>query len=146
MEIFEGCVKTLSEFKADENDEQKTSNLCILYSIAYIKIYLEKFVGFSDEYHINERNQILEVIKNQNKIMKVLKIYILKILYNLKNKKWNKVEMSDLNRELKDIQKMSDSDSESYYQYFLLNYFIPSDEIDNDEYKKELEINKINKS
>jgi len=139
LEIFEGCVKTLSEFKPNENDEQKTSNLCILYSIAYIKIYLEKFVGFSDEYDINERNQILEVIKNQNKIMKVFKIYILKILYNLKNKKWNKVEMSDLNRELKDIQKMSDSDSESYYQYFLLNYFIPSDEIDNDVYKKESE-------
>ena len=135
FEIYEECVKTLNDLISSEKGEDNTSNLCKLYSIAYIKIYLTKFVELIEKYDENEINDILHVIsKFKNNTMKVIKIYILKILYNLKNKNWKNISDYNVYREIKKGLYEDNNGSNLDLDYFLLNYFIPTDKIDNKDF------------
>jgi hypothetical protein len=74
--------------------------------------------------------------------MKVLKIYILKLYYNSKNRNWESISYHDFvkNKAFNSILKSSENISFS----FLINYFMPSNESDEKKFKEELNIfNKI---
>jgi hypothetical protein len=91
LEIFEDCIGILKEYikaqNSSENENKKFVNLIKLYSIAFIKIYLKKFIDSIDKYIDEEINIVLSEINNEdNSLMKVLKIYILKLYYNSKNR------------------------------------------------------------
>ena len=66
--------------------------------------------------------------------MKVIKIYILKILYNLKNKNWKNISDYNVYREIKKGLYEDNNGSNLDLDYFLLNYFIPTDKIDNKDF------------
>ena len=85
--IFKKIVENLESIIVKENNDQSVSNLSKLYSIAYVKIYLNYFVTFIKEKKINSKD-IKEIIDYlcvdpKNNFRKVLKIYILKLFYSL---------------------------------------------------------------
>ena len=147
LDIFEECIRILGDYikaqKSSENENKKIANLNKLYSIAFIKIYLKKFVDSIDKFNDDEINIILSKINDEdNSLMKVLKIYILKLYYNSKNRNWESISYHDFvkNKAFNSILKSSENISFS----FLINYFMPSNESDEKKFKEELNIfNKI---
>ena len=85
--IFKDTIKILDDIS---NSTEETSNLLKLYSIVYVKMYLFYLTNFLIN-NYQEMNtsfkEVFESIDNlRNKaISKVLKIYILKLIFNLKN-------------------------------------------------------------
>ena len=71
MDIFEECIRILGDYikaqKSSENENKKIANLNKLYSIAFIKIYLKKFVDSIDKFNDDEINIILSKINDEDK-------------------------------------------------------------------------------
>ena len=150
LEIFEKCIIILNDYikaqnskeKEKEKENKNVSNLNKLYSIAFIKIYLKKFVDSIDKYDDEEINIVLSRISDEsNNLMKVLKIYILKLFYNSKYRNWENLYNYDFmnNNAFNSILKGSENNSFS----FLIIYFMPSNEGDEKPFKEEL--NKFSK-
>ena len=140
LDIFEECLTQISKgFPNKKGKMEKISNLNKLYSIAFIKVYLNKFVEFefSQKYNDMEIKDIFDRIKTSvhknTNLENVIKIYIIKILYNLNNRNFEKILEYDLIQcsEFKNIQINS--------QHFLINYFVPLDENDEKEFKHGIE-------
>ena len=144
MELFEDCIQNLIDMNKgnlnsnSSSETKEISNLSKLYSIAFIKIYLTKFVEFIDNYDNQDLEKVFccisrHIRKNDN-LIKVIKIYILKNVYNLKNRNWARISEYDFTRknEFNDIQINSQS--------FLINYFLPLDDSDEKEFNKVKEI------
>ena len=151
FDIFNQCVSFLDNFLNNEieKDDIKNYNLCKLYAISYIKIYLNKLITFIYEKNQFVRNtdEIMKIIKgnNQNdKFRNVLKIYIFKLFYNIMGKSWdnllsfnyenngidftNIIINSDYSNEESSIIKEIISEEKSpteekYKDYPLLKYF-----------------------
>ena len=84
MKIFEQQIQVLDNISL-KNEDNDYNLLCKLYSLTYTKMYLDKFVFLIknkyneiDEY--KDFKKIINEIKNKN-FGKVIKIYILKLLY-----------------------------------------------------------------
>ena len=138
LDIFEQCINRISQISSNKNIEiNKFSNLSKLYSISFIKVYLTKFIEFCEKYDDIQIKTILDGIsKNINKntnLENVIKIYILKILYNLNNRNLEKLFKYDfiLRKEFENINIKS--------EYFLINYFVPLDENEEKEFKYGIE-------
>ena len=141
LDIFEECIRILGDYikaqKSSENENKKIANLNKLYSIAFIKIYLKKFVDSIDKFNDDEINIILSKINDEdNSLMKVLKIYILKLYYNSKNRNWESISYHDFvkNKAFNSILKSSENISFS----FLINYFMPANKNDENQFKEEV--------
>ena len=84
FKIFKKFVENLESIIKEKNNEN--SKLSKLYSIAYIKIYLNYFVTFIKNKKLKTSN-IKEIVNyicsNESKFRYVLKIYILKLFNNL---------------------------------------------------------------
>ena len=134
-DIFMKCIEELNSSKIEEN------NLYKLYCIAFIKIYLSKFVEFFDKYEDNEVNLILNLINDDKNLMKVIKIYVLKLIYNFNNRNWEK-SFDGHFRVFKQLDTMLDQyDNDSTIQknpLFLTNYFIPSYEKTETKFKEQI--------
>ena len=142
LNLFGECVEHLS--RVIQNKE-KTSNLSKLYSIAFIKVYLYKFIEFefNQKYGDDQIKSIFDTIKTNNiykntNFMNVLFIYIIKIMYNLYNRNFLKLFNSDLiyrndrNEYFKTIQLNT--------QNFLINYFVPLDENEEKEFNHGIQL------
>ena len=93
FDIFGKCVRFLDEI--DENNGQN-NNLGKLYSISYIKAYLNQLVKFSlDDKTRNQMGAINIIInlimERNNNIRKLIKIYIIKLIYNSNEKNYNQL-------------------------------------------------------
>ncbi len=145
---FEIFKQTINFLDSCSNSKNKLSiedniNLCKLYSIVYVKMYLSKLVFFIIKMSGENFKSIFEVIKSlKNKnFMKVIKIYILKLFYNFMNnnleefQKFNYknagIDFFDEFSKIKENEKKEDE---------MLILFLPLEEED---YKKYLELSKI---
>ena len=111
QKIFEQCVNELDIIVSKKTTGK--SNLCKLYCIAYIKIYLRKYVDVivnsKDDIDIGLIQRILNIIFKENKLMKVIKIYILKIFFNLFGRKWENLYYYEFKKkQLDELQNMID--------------------------------------
>ena len=89
LKIFKQTIELLDSISNSNINNKKNIHLCKLYSIVYIKIYLSKLVYFIKEKlnqigKIDSIMKVIEGIKNKN-FKKVIKIYVLKILYSCIN-------------------------------------------------------------
>ena len=95
LDIFSDCLNTLEMIyknsqEKEENKEKINNELLLkLYCISYIKIYLYKCIHFTDSKN-NEFlgfKKIMEIIKgnSKNNFRKMIKIYILKIIFHIKD-------------------------------------------------------------
>ena len=155
FDIFKDCIIFLDK-KSDKNE--KNYNLAKLYSISYIKAYLNQLVNFSLEkfQNLGPINQIIDFINgNNNKFREVIRIYIIKLFFNSEKVKRNYKQLSDLKpptlgydfiptmlmdeksaeRTKEIIEEKKSPTLEEYNEYPYLKYFIYS--INK---KKELEI------
>ena len=88
--MFQETIKILDSIsKSKEQNNKKNTNLLKLYSIVYTKIYLYHFTNFLINNN-GELKNIKDIINCINKISdkefsKVIKIYVLKLIFNLKN-------------------------------------------------------------
>ena len=88
IKLFEQQIQVLDSISL-KSEDNNYNLLCKLYSVTYIKMYLDKFVFLIknkyneiDEY--KDFMKIINEIKNKN-FEKIIKIYILKLLYNYLN-------------------------------------------------------------
>ena len=142
FDIFVECFRFLD--KIDENNG-KNNNLGKLFSISYIKAYLNQLVKFNlDDKTRNQMRSIKDIInlltEENNNIRKLIKIYIIKLIYNSNKKNYdelNKINfksmelgfiiemLSEENANLREIieEKISPT-NEKYADYPYLKYFI----------------------
>ena len=98
FKIFEDSIKILDKISKSNNQKnnKENTNLLKLYSIVYIKMYLYYFTYFIDK-NYQEMNSpkiiidCIEKISNKN-FAKVIKIYTLKLIYNLKNNNFDEFQ------------------------------------------------------
>ena len=128
FEQFLGNIKSLYLMSNGENN--KISHLDKLYSLSFIKVYITKFIEYIDKYDDNEIFYIYKAIKDDTTFTKILKIYILKILFNFNNRNYEQFIKSNFidKLELGDLFKDSK-------ESFLINYFLPMEEKNENEFK-----------
>jgi hypothetical protein len=95
LETFKNKILKLEEIfdnniKKKEKDRTKYINIDKLYSIAYIKIYLNKAINFilkKRQEFLNFESNVMRIIQGEssNDFRKVIKFYILKLLYDSLN-------------------------------------------------------------
>ena len=88
LELFKDCINIIENIYNDRKEGKKIIKnelLCQIYSIAYIKIYLFKFVFFSHHNNIqfNDFEEILKAINGEekNEVREMIKIYIFKVFF-----------------------------------------------------------------
>jgi len=85
LKIFGDCLRFLDEL---DYSKDKNIDLAKLYSISYIKSYLDLLVNFSMSKNNQELGSIEDIAKlingRDNAFRKVIKIYIIKLFYNSK--------------------------------------------------------------
>ena len=94
LNIFKQCIQFLDKFLNNNYNKTGNINLCKLYSIVYIKIYLSKAVLMIKEKYKEMGNsediiKVIQDIENKN-FEKVLKIYIFKNFYYLLDNNYEK--------------------------------------------------------
>ena len=85
LEIFKECIKFLNDYKEKKKDiENKKKHISKLFCLGYIKAYCFTFITMFDEPKpkFKEPETIIKVI-NDNKLKKMIILYIYKILFNL---------------------------------------------------------------
>ena len=131
----------------DDQKENENKHLAKLFAITYIKIYLNIFINFihGKSQLIKDYNEIVGIIEGGKKncnIFKLIKIYILKIIFNLLNRNWQELLCYNYNlRKIEFITDiLTDEKESSMDKSFLTNYFLPLDtEEDKNNYLKTCE-------
>ena len=130
--IFEQTIKNLDSFSKLNNKKQKEKNstLLKLYSVVYVKMYLNYLSNFivNNYQEMKSINNIMDCIKNitNKEFAKVIKIYILKLIFNLKN---NNFEEFKKEFEQKEIYFYKEIEGEKKAKDIILTYFfLPSEE------------------
>ena len=140
FEIFKEAIEFLDSFST----KKKNNNLCKLYSIVYTKMYLSKLVFMLKEKYqemgdIQNIMKVIKSIKNKN-FSKVIKLYILKLFFNLSN---NFEEFKNYNFEkvgIDFIKEFSTSKQTQSNEMMLTHFFLPLDEEDYKKYLEELKL------
>ena len=139
--IFKECLDFLDVMIINKENNLENVKLCKLYSITYIKVYLNKFVHFicTDYKSIGNVKPIIDsfsLLSSKN-LSKVIKIYILKLFFNYFNRNWNEMEQFEFQKhqivfiteffgnEVNDEQKEKEKK-----RAFLTNCFLPLDSKD----------------
>ena len=139
IKLFEQCIQVLdniSNLKENEFSEKfinKNIHLCKLYSVVYVKIYLNKFIFYIKDNENNESKHIFNIIKDikNSKFKKVIKIYILKLYYYYTNHNFDELKYFNYkyNIEIENDFPSFDNNEEIIYKYYLFP-------IEQDDYKK----------
>ena len=150
FDIFKDTIKfldSISNSKGKINIDENI-NLCKLFSIVYVKMYLSKLVFFIKKMPNGNFKNIIEIIKtlkNKN-FMKVIQIYILKLFYNLMNNNFEEFQKFDYKKAgidyfFDEFSKKKENKKDKKEEDAMLTYFLlPLDEVD---YKKYLELSKL---
>ena len=127
-EIFNNCLELLDSI-VKGRAKINNSNLCKLFAITYIKIYLSKLVSFiiEDYESMSDISKIFYEINNaDNDFRKVVKFYIFKLFFNSLNKNWEDLTHSryeffqNMNLNFKDNSEQDNSQIDS----FIINYHL----------------------
>ena len=97
LEIFEECVNYLNNIN---NQKEENKNLAKLYSISYIKSYLNQLVNFSlnSIQELGSIKDIIDIIESKKSgLIKVIKLYIIKLFFNTEKVKKKFSELSKIN-------------------------------------------------
>ena len=141
INIFKQTLQFLDEIIIKNNNDINNINICKLYSIVYIKMYLNKFVfliknKYNDLDDYKEVMNTIHDIKNKS-FEKIIKIYILKLLYNFLDNNLeflNNLDYKKYNIDTKDFKSLFNEKEEIFLTYFLL----PIDKVNYNIYLNEL--------
>ena len=130
FQIFEDAIKNLDLISKSNNQKknQENTNLLKLYCVVYVKMYLYYFTYFIDKNYqkMKSTKSIIDCIENiSNKnFAKVIKIYTLKLIYNLKN--GNFEEFQNYEFEQKEIKFYKEIEGQKNSGDMLTYFFMPS--------------------
>ena len=106
-DILKECLEFLENKFLNKEKKIDNEKLCKLYSITYIKIYLNKLVYFitTNIRLMADIRPLIDVIcgYKSNNFRKVIKIYILKLLFNFFQRNWDEFENFNLEKYQIDI-------------------------------------------
>ena len=129
LDVIYDKDKNKNKDKYDNDNEIENDNICKLFAISYIKIYLNKLIYFvyNKENEINGIEEIVEIIKGSdefNKLRKVIKIYVFKLFFNLVNKNWkNFINCNYESKQIDFYQILNDGNENQ--NLYLTKYFLP---------------------
>ena len=143
FQFFEETIKTLnsiSEGKLPNNEDNR--NLLKLYSIVYVKKYLHYLANFivNNYQELGNTKEIMKLIKNiRNKhFSKVIKIYIFKLIYNLKKRNYEEFKNFEFKQNgIEFYEEFLEQKNKNAGNIMLTYFFLPSKK---DDYKKYNEI------
>ena len=135
LDIFDECVGLLQRIYRNKYEAKaktlviKNELICQLYAIAYIKIYLFKYIHFYHYYYNNPGFpyfcQILNILNGTAKegLRQVIKIYILKILFYILGNYNDLVEHYKKNKEtlfLEEFAERFNEEKEKLLSFYML--------------------------
>jgi len=131
LKLFKQAISYLNE-EIEEKTNKKNYNLCKLYSISYIKIYLSYLIYYLKEERqfINDINIIINSLNSLNeKFRNIIKLYILKLFLSLMA---NNSEFGEFNFETRQINFQNDFNCWNYENRneMLIFHFLPLDSED----------------
>ena len=148
LDLFKSCANFLEAVyngRKDQKDEKiNNEKICILYSISYIKMYLNKCIYFN--HTINEEffdfDKIHEAIEGNargNNFRKIMKIYAFKIFFYLLNNNYHEFSNYHFpNHQIKFFEQFKEKFVEKK-EAMLSYYLLPNGEEFN-KYQTELEL------
>ena len=140
--IFEMIINILDSIStSNQKNAEENTNILKLYSIVYVKLYLNHMTNFliNDQKKLKSIKEIIDCINNiKNKnFSKVIKIYILKLIFNLKNNDFEEFRNYDFKNNgiefYEDFQNEKDEKSKKD-DIMLTFFFLPSDPSDYEKY------------
>ena len=138
--VFESCIKILDSIsKSQKQNNEENTNLLKLYCIVYVKLYLYHMTNFlfDDFEQMKSIKEIIDCINNlSNKdFSKVIKIYILKLFYNLNNNNYD--DFSKFDYEKRGITFYKEfADGKNSKEINLTYFFLPSEPSNFEKYNK----------
>ena len=131
--IFRECIQILDNIYEPKDKKIENENLCKLYAISYIKIYLSKvvFFAYNNIQNIKSIHEIINEIKGSNtnsKFRNVIKIYLFKLLFNIMNRNWGEFiqfNFTSIQIDFFNILSEDNDQNESLNTLYLTKYFIP---------------------
>ena len=141
FKIFEENIKELDLLSKNnyQNKKKGNTNLSKLYSIVYVKIYLYYLTYFivNNYQEMKDIGIIMNCIKNisNKEFAKVIKIYILKLIYNFKNSNFEEFKGFEFGE--KGIYFYNELEGRKTSQDNMLTYFfLPSEKEDYEKYNE----------
>ena len=142
FDMFKETIAILNSLSNKENINENNMNLLKLYSIVYVKIYLYNLTNFliNDSEQLKSIKEIIDYINNlSNKFFsKVIKIYILKLIFNFKNsnfEEFKKIKFAECG-----IDFYKEFEGGNNNEMMLTFFFLPSEPTEYDNYSKILNI------
>ena len=132
FQIFQETLKILDSISVSNvnNKNKENTNLLKLYSIVYVKIYLNYLTtfivnNFKEMKSVDNIMKSINIIKNKE-LLKVIKIYILKLIFNLMNNNYE--EFKNFKFEENGIGFYKEFESTKKTSDIMLTYFfLPSE-------------------
>ena len=139
FDIFSQCINILDKIY---NNTLQNKNLCKLFAVSYIKIYLSKMVYFicKKEQEIQNISEIIRKINgsdHRNKLRKVIKIYVFKLFYNKMKRNWETFIHFNYESKQIDFYRILEEDNDLKENIYLTRYFLPFEPKKYEEYNKQ---------
>ena len=140
FEIFQNTLQFLNSYS--KNKKANNGNLCKLFSLTYVKMYLSKLVTFIFKHNqkMPDIKKIMGEIKKLDKnFSKVIKIYIMKLFYNLMDNNFEQFQAYPFQNIGIDFSKEfnSKTEKEKKQENMLTFFFLPLEEEDYLKYTEE---------
>ena len=144
FDIFKETIQLLDSILASKMKDKRNINLLKLYSIVYVKMYLYYFAIFivNNYQEMKSTKTIIDFINNisNKKFQRVIKIYILKLIYNLKNKNYEEFKNFEFNEKginfYQEIGGEKKIEGKKSGDIMLTYFFLPSEQNDFMKYRE----------
>ena len=140
--IFQDTIKILDSISKFKISNKENTNLLKLYSIVYVKIYLYYMTDFliNNPEDMKNIRGIIDCINNisNKELSKVIKIYILKLIFNLKNNDFEEFKAYDFAKNGISFYKEIEGDKKAG-DIMLTYFFLPSEPKDYEKYNQVLD-------
>ena len=144
LSIFEDCIKYLEGIIKKPDTKSKNKKMKKLFSLAYIRVYIYKFIHILDENPTRiDESKIIEIIngkdKEETKLRFMIKLYLYKVVFNIIGKDMSKMKSDKIQdkfklKQYKNFVNFIEKDKE---ETFLKQLLLPSEDLDNTIFENE---------
>ena len=133
LEVFQDCIfvlETIYNERKEKKEDNKNDLICELYAIAYIKIYMFKYITFTYKHYqlLTNYEEILKAIEGNGRtnVRKMIKIYAFKVFYYLINNYQDFKDYNYKNHQINFFDELKDTFIENKVA-MLSYYMLPND-------------------
>ena len=129
LEVFQDCIYSLETIYNNRKEKKEDINndlICELYAIAYIKIYMFKYINFTYKNYqlLSKYEEILKAIEGNAKtnVRKMIKIYAFKVFFYLLGNYQDFKDYNYKNHQINFFDELKDTFIEN--KIAMLNYYM----------------------